>query len=314
MENKNNMQDALAHLSTLTALKMADDPRVAEKFIDLHNKVHGNAMGRHIYDVEKFHFMKQLSEKEDLQKCSKLSLYGAFMDVAVQGLSFDPTKRLCYLVPYNVNVGTQADPKWEKRANLQISPYGELYLRQYYGQIKTADNPIVVYRGDEFEVITNGGGRTIHHKACYPRTSDKIIACFIRIVKIDGTIDFGIMDEVEMERLKEYSKKKNQGKANKLYGNNELKMDTGFLIAKTIKHAFKAYPKVKLRGQFTKLETEAEEEEEFSYDLVSGPANVQEPAAIQQPNPEIKINTTNDATTQMTVGGGSGATEDDDMF
>lgn len=306
-ENKTGMSGALTHLENLPPLKLADDSRVQGKFVDIYNKVHGNQMGQHVYEVEKFHFVKQLTEKQDLQKCTRLSLYGAFMDVAVQGLSFDPTKRLCYLVPYNVNVGTQAAPQWEKRANLQISPYGELYLRQYYGQIKAADNPIVVYDCDEFEVITGATGRIVNHKAVYPRTSDKIIACFIRIVKHDGTVDFGLMDEVEMARLKTYSAKKNQGKANALYGGDDKQFDTGFLIAKTIKHAFKAYPKVKLRGQFTQLETEVEEEEVINYDLPVTTAA--EPKVELKPEP--KMNNTNEATTQMTV---SSNVEDDEMF
>lgn len=306
-ENKTGMNGALVHLENLSPLKLADDARVQGKFVDIYNKVHGNQMGGHVYEVEKFHFVKQLTEKPDLQNCSRLSLYGAFMDVAVQGLSFDPTKRLCYLVPYNVNVGTQASPKWEKRANLQISPYGELYLRQYYGQIKAADNPIVVYQGDVFEVITTAAGRIVNHKGVYPRTSEKIIACFIRIVKHDGTVDFGIMDELEMARLKTYSEKKNQGKPNALYGNADKQFDTGFLIAKTIKHAFKAYPKVKLRGQFTQLETEIEEEEVINYDL---PMNTSEQPKIVAPRPEPQLNTTNQATAQMTVS----SNEDEEMF
>lgn len=307
-ETKTGMNGAMVHLENLPPLKLADDQRVAGKFVDIYNKVHGNQMGGHVYEVEKFHFIKQLTEKEDLQKCSKLSLYGAFMDVAVQGLSFDPTKRLCYLVPYNVNAGTKDQPKWEKRASLQISPYGELYLRQYYGQIKTADNPVVVFEGDEFEVITTETGRVVKHLAKYPRESERIIACFVRIVKHDGTIDFGIIDELEMDRLKAYSAKKNNGKANALYGTDGKQFDTGFLIAKTIKHAFKAYPKVKLRGQFTKLETEVEEEEVINYDL---PTTTSEQPKTVASKPEPQLNTANQSTTQMTV---VSSDEDADMF
>lgn len=309
MENLNNQQQALTHLESLHPLKLAEDPRVAGKFIDIYDKVHGNQMGKHVYEVEKFHFMKQISENKGLQECSKLSLYGAFMDVAVQGLSFDPTKRLCYLVPYSHNAGTKNDPKWEKRAALQISPYGELYLRQYFGQIKSADNPVVVYEGDEFIVRTNGAGREVIHTAQYPRKSERIIACFVRIIKPDGTIDFGIMDELEMARLRSYSEKKNQGKANALYGGEGKQFDTGFLIAKTIKHAFKSYPKVKLRGQFTVLETEIEDKEEIAIDY--GWGTVQSTTPLQEA-PAAVVNTANAATATMTMKGSVEA--EDDMF
>ena len=315
MENP-EQKSTLAHLDQLPAMKLAEDERVAAKFIDLYNRVHGNHMGKHIYEVEKFHFVKAIAENKDLQACSKLSLYGAFLVVAVQGLSFDPTKRLCYLIFNNHNVGTKDNPKWEKRAQLNISPYGELYLRQYYGQIQTADNPVVVYEGDDFEVITGSAGRIVNHRASYPRKSNRIIACFLRIVKNDGSIDFGIMDELEMARLAEYSKKKNKGQTNKLYGEDGKQFDTGFLIAKTIKHAFKAYPKVKLRGQFTQLETEVVEEN-IDYGLderpaVTAPAETQ--PAIEQPQhqPIVQpvVNTANEKTVQMTVT----RQDEDDMF
>ncbi|MBK7883033.1 MAG: recombinase RecT [Chitinophagaceae bacterium] len=43
-----------------------------------------------------------IQENAKLAECSKLSLYGCFLDVAVNGLSFDPTMKHVYLVPYNV--------------------------------------------------------------------------------------------------------------------------------------------------------------------------------------------------------------------
>jgi hypothetical protein len=313
---KNNMEDALVHLAGLPAIKMADDQKVADKFIDLYNKVHGNAMGKHIYDVEKFHFMKQISESKDLQNCSKLSLYGSFIDVAVQGLSFDPTKKLCYLIASNHNVGTKDNPIWEKRAALNVSPYGELYLRQYYGQILSADNPVIVYEGDEFDVTTTGVGRQIRHKAVYPRKSNVIIACFMRIVKNDGTIDFGVLDQNDVERLKAYSERRNKGKANELYGNGQSTgIDAGFLIAKTIKHSFKAYPKVRLRGQFTQIESEQEETEtpDYGLPLAEAPNTLQQ---HQEPDPDptptvMQINTANASTAQMTT---TSKEEDEEIF
>lgn len=294
---KNNMQDALAHLAGLPAIKMADDERVANKFIELYNKVHGNNMGKEIYEVERFHFMKQITEKVDLQECSKLSLYGAFIDVAIQGLSFDPSKNLCYLVPGNVNIGTKDNKKYEKRAQLQISPYGELYLRQYYGQIQTADNPVLVYEGDEFEIITGKSGRVVNHKAIYPRKSNNIIACFVRIVKIDGTIDFGITDMNDIARLKKYSEKKNFGDANKLYGKGNGDVDSGFLIAKTIKHAFKAYPKVRLRGQFSALETDENNGDFQPMDYELGPG--ENTIATDHPTKQEEVKS--EAAMRMTV-------------
>ena len=55
--------------------------------------------------------------------------------------------------------------------------------------------------------------------------------------------------------MKGYSAKKNKGTANALYTGNDNQIDTGFLEAKVIKHAFKTFPKLKL-GQFSKLQEE----------------------------------------------------------
>lgn len=267
-------KNAVVLLEQLPALKLADDERVQKKFISMYNKIHGSDRGTMIYEAEKFYFTKQLTESPGLQDCSRLSLYGAFIDVSVQGLSFDPTKKLCYLVPYTVNAGTRENPKWEKRASLQISPYGELYLRQMYGQIRSADNPEVVYEGEDFSIITNGAGKVVNHKITYPRPEGAIIAVYIRLVKNDGTSDYYVMDLPGMQRLKGYSERKNNGKANALYGGESGKPDKGFMIAKCIKHAFAAYPKVKLKGQFSKLETEEEDNEDaVDYGFEEVPAN-----------------------------------------
>ena len=309
-EVHNNAQGVTGYLATLKPLTLANDERVAAKFVDLYNRVHGGDKGSQIYEVEKFHFSKLIADNKNLQDCHILSLYGAFMDVAVQDLSFDPSKKLAYLMPGNVNIGTRDNPQWEKRANLQISPYGELFLRQYYGQIRSADNPVVVYEGDEFSVITGKEGRIVNHTAVYPRKSSRAIACFIRLVKIDGTIDFGVMDEIEMARLKEYSKKKNNGTANALYGKTGADIDTGFLIAKTVKHAFKAYPKVRLRGAYTRLESEVETPEEtISYDLVDDGNNNKTNQPVKEEVKREVINT-NPTTVAMTVT----KTEDEEMF
>ena len=138
----------------------------------------------------------------DLPMMERLSLYGAFMDLSIQGLSLDPSRKLAYLMLDNVNVGTKENQKWEKRAKLQISPYGELYLRQEYGQIREVDNPEVVFEGEKFSKVTGKEGTIVYHEITYPRPTTRIIACYIRMVKHNGSIDYYIMDLPMMERLR----------------------------------------------------------------------------------------------------------------
>ena len=83
-------------------MQLVSDTRVANKFVSLFNHVHGSGNGQHIYAVEKFHFEKMLAENKELQTCTNLSLYGAFVDIAVQGLSIDPSRKLAYLYPSDI--------------------------------------------------------------------------------------------------------------------------------------------------------------------------------------------------------------------
>ncbi len=144
-----------------------------------------------------------------------------------------------------------------KRAILEISPYGELALRIQAGQIAYADRPIVVFEGDKFQPLVNDqGNKIVSYSAAIPRASKKIIGSFIKLIRPNGSFDFFWMLPEDIERLAGYSKKKNRNTgANSLYTSNDGQIDTGFLEAKTIRHAFKTFPKLKL-GQFSQLQQE----------------------------------------------------------
>jgi len=243
-------------------VQLAALPEVADRFKQLFSIMNGkNAdIASVAYESEKFHFMKLLSDKPDLQKCTKLSLYGCFLDMAVHGLSFDPAMKHAYVVAMPTNVGTKENPKWEQRATLFIDGRGELVIRTRQGQIKYADNPIVVYEGDFFKYGTKNDRVYIEHEAVFPRKSDNIIACYLRIERPDCSVDYKVFGIEEVMKLKEFSKQKNS-----LAWTSGLR---GMIETKTIKHAFKSYPKVKL-GNFSKLSTEAIEpadESEFKID------------------------------------------------
>lgn len=249
MSTENKIQ--LAELNKLSPIQIADNPAIQNKFVKLYNSIHGSNNGDLILEKEKFHFVRQINDNPGLKDCTRLSLYGCFMDVAVSGLSFEGgSQPLIYMIPRkNKNWGD------EKRATLMISPYGELALRMLAGQIQHADNPVIVYEHDAFQCGSDRDGNWVKHTAQVPRKSDKIIACYIRIVRPNGSVDFAWLLEEDWKRLSGYSEKQNFGKANALYTSNNGQIDPGFLKAKTIRHAFKTYPKLKT-GQFTAVETE----------------------------------------------------------
>ncbi|QTE37518.1 recombinase RecT [Mucilaginibacter gossypii] len=259
----NNVTNVVALLNQAKPAEIAELDFVKDRFIAIHNQISGTDRGEMIYHKEVFNYKKMLSEKKELRECSPLSLYGCFLDINVNGHSLEQgTKPDCYITTRNFKVGKNDNGTdiWEKRAILQVSPYGELKLRMRAGQIKYADDPVVVYEGDHFKVGTNEKGKLVvkeYDKNFNNDTKAKIIACFVRIERPDGSYEMPYLDTTAIERLKGYSARNNGGSANALYTSNNGQIDTGFLMAKTLKHALTAYPKVQT-GHFSNLEPLAE--------------------------------------------------------
>ena len=235
--------------------QLANLPEVADRFKTIFKVMNGGNDGQAEvkYEAEKFHFMKLIQDKPELQACSKLSLYGCFLDMAVNGLSFDPSMKHAYVVSFNTNVGTKNEPKWEKRASLMISGYGELQMRVRQGQIRYADNPILVYEGDQFQHGTRDGKVFLDHVASFPRKKDAaIIACYIRLERNDGSVDYKVLGIDEVMKFRAFSKDQNS----KAWTDGL----PGMVQAKTMKHAFRSYPKIRM-GDFSQLQSQVVETE-----------------------------------------------------
>lgn len=289
-------------------------PEVADRFINLYSIMNGKnlEMAKVAYESEKFHFMKLLQDKPELQKCTKLSLYGCFLDMAVQGLSFDPAMKHAYVVSFPTNIGTKDNPQWENRATLMIDGRGELVIRTRQGQIRYADNPVVVWSCDYFKNGTRDGKKFVEHEAVHPRPQDaEIIACYLRISRPDNTVDFAVMDIEDINDLKAFSKQPGS-----LAWTKGLK---GMVETKTIKHAFKSYPKVKL-GNFSKLQTEAiepSEETTFSIDYGFDDSKVVQPANVINEGKTVNVKSievADDEFTQSPKPAAATAQYDDDNF
>lgn len=263
------MSNAISLAKELQSMKAIDvirNERVRNQFISVYNSIWKEG-GEQVYEREAIYFNQQLRDKQNLRECSGTSIFYAFIDLAVKGLTLATgAQALCYLIPRSVKIGIDQSGKdiWEKVCNLTISGYGELVLRKNAGQIRHADNPVIVYEGDTFQYGEQNGQKIVNYMSAFPRRSNKIIACFLKITRADGTIDYSVMTEQDWMRLKGYSDKQNTyydsktrqyvTKSNELYG-KDGQIDTGFLMAKCVKHAFKTYPKLNI-GRGTALETE----------------------------------------------------------
>ena len=260
-------------VDTLNQLQPADiltyEP-VKEKFIQIWDTLWGEGTGEAAYERELNHFTHWLKDNaQTAAKATRFSIFTTFIDLAVCGLSVEPGVRaLCYLQGRNITVGKDAQGKntYEPRLTLTISGYGELVLRARAGQIKYADNPVIVYEEDSFSFSDNDGRKSVKYTCNLPHKSRHIVACFMKIVRTDNSVDYAVMFEEDWTRLSEYSAKQNRkwddqsrrwvkGNPNELYSSQNGSIDPGFLMAKCIKHAFKTYPKVRI-GKATQMETD----------------------------------------------------------
>lgn len=284
MNNVNQKSNLLQKIEQAGPAGLANIPEVADRFKHIYAVMNGGANEKAAikYEAEKFHFMKLIQDNPALQQCTKLSLYGCFMDMAVNGLSFDPSMKHAYVVSFGTNVGTKQLPKWEKRATLLISGYGELYMRIRQRQIKYADNPILVYEGDEFRYGTKDSKIFLDHVAAFPRKTDNIIACYIRLERNDGSVDYKVLSIEEVMKLKAFSKDPNS----KAWGDGL----PGMIQAKVIKHAFKSYPKIRM-GEFSQLQSTTVDEDHEELPVIDYGLDTACPAPAMIEQPEAKLKT-----------------------
>lgn len=259
-----NLQMTVEEINQLKPLEIVEHPVVRERFTQIYETLWGN--GEAAYQKESIYFNKALRDNDGgkLQRATPFSIFTAFIDLAVCGLSLEPgTRALAYLMGRNVNIGTKENKKWEGRCVLTVSAYGELVMRTRAGQIRHADNPILVYDNDEFSFKDVDGRKSVSYTCNLPHTGHNITACYLRITRADGSIDYSVMFPEDWCRLAGYSQKQNRGVANELYGmdqNGIVHIDPGFLMAKCIKHAFKSYPKVRI-GRGTELQSQQVDEQ-----------------------------------------------------
>lgn len=261
METKFNIND-------LEVDQIVDDPYVKEKFVKtlvaLHKYPQEDAES--IYEKERIYFLKSINAPEKkLRECTKISLFSTFIEIAIQNLSIqDGSKSEAYIERRAVKVGKD---QWTQTARFVITTYGELNLRIRAGQIIRMSNPIVIYEGDHFQPRTNDRGILyVEYTPKIPRQSNNIIGSWVAVHLPHGLIDFKWLLKDDIDRLKNYSipKGRQDAVANALYSSNGDQIDPGFLETKTIKHAMRAYTKLRLAGNAVIEQEEIEQEENFA--------------------------------------------------
>ena len=258
-------------LETINKIAHEQIPELAhDKFIQVYSQKFGEETAEAFYEEQRGYFLNELTSgpyKELLQNAKGTSIYFAFLFLAINNLSLEKgLSTSCYLECRRIKVGEKVDEKsgkkvgiYESNAVITVTGYGEIILRQRAGQIRSVDNPKVVYDCDSFRFGERDGKSFVEYEKSIPRPAGaRVVACYVRIIKKDGSVDYFVLDTDEILRLKQYSGKANQywdndrrvmvKRPNALYGNQSdgSDIDTGFLKSKTVKHAFKGYPKLSI--------------------------------------------------------------------
>ena len=293
-----NIALTVESINAMKPLDIVTNENVRARFIQIWDTLWGAGSGEAAYERESLFFNNKLRDDEKLQRATRFSIFTCFIDLAVAGLSLEPgTRALCYLQGRSYCIGKHpnGDNIYEGRLTLTISGYGELVMRARAGQIRYADNPVLVYEEDTFSFGDMNGQKVVNYMCNLPHKSNHIIAAFLRITRPDGSLDYAVMLEEDWMRLQRYSLRNNQrydkntksyvGNANPLYTANNGGIDSGFLAAKLIKHAFKTYPKVRI-GNGTELESAQDDNKQQEIDDFYGVAAPAEaPAMPADPNP-----------------------------
>ena len=326
-------------LNELKPSEIVRNDNVRDKFIQIYEAMwtpSTGVSGEAAYEKESRNFNRLLSEKEDIRKkCNHFSLFTSFLDVAISGLTLDPgTKAQAYLLARSIAVDSYVDERGQKKNRyetqcvLTVSGYGELVLRARCGQIRHADNPVIVYEEDSFEFGERNGQKFVNYTCRLPHQSGRIVACFMKITRADGSADYAVMLPEDWQRLSNFSARQNgkynyqtkqweNGKPNALYTAQGGQIDPGFLVAKCIKHAFKTYPKARV-GRATQLESQQVDETEINdgiYGITTADGEKVDPATgeviTDQPQ-EQSFAPASDTSAGVTVD--PAATDDDDTF
>jgi hypothetical protein len=305
----------------LTIRSQIEAPETLNRFTKIFGAIQkvDDTAARQMFEVEKFHFMKEVQEK-GIQDVTPVSAMGVFLDVVSNGLSFASGAKHVYLMTRNVKVKNGNQESWEKRLVFSTSPDGKIFQAQRSGAIEYVTKPVIVYEGDEFAVGTNDQGeQIIRHQVKFPRTSNKIVAGYVYVVMKSGKREPYWMDLSDIQRLAGYSAKQNAkwdaakkekvpGDPNALYNVNG-QIDPGFFGAKLINFALKNVRKSVITSQFevngdmgdAAILTGTTELPEPSEDAQFTPAMVVEPVQASTPTatPSPVNNTSSPAATTV---------------
>lgn len=286
--SNNRFADTVSRLQQLKPWEVPTNSEVQDHIVTLYNQVHGKG-GEAFAERESRYLNRMIIDDKKKWNVTPLSVFLAYVDLAVKNLTLEPgAQALCYLLNRNIKLkDSNGKDFWENRVYVSVTGYGEILMRQRAGQIRYCDTPTVVYEGDRFSYEEIDGRKHVTYALDLSHNPGNPIACFMKITRIDGSVDYAIILPEGWRRLQTYSDRQNGDHKNALYTsgiNNSI--DPGFLIAKCVKHAFKSYPKLPI-GKGMVMEADLPEEEQmpdcYSMGASGEPQTPEEPESFAEP-------------------------------
>lgn len=135
--------------STKTINEMFELEAFQNNWVSNYEKTTGKQDGQMMWERNKVEFMAQLQQNQKLQECNRVSIYMAFIQSGVSGLSL--SEGMSGIIPY------------KDKAQFQIFANGRREQLSWLPHINYVNEPILVREGDEFEYEAGEELRIIKH-------------------------------------------------------------------------------------------------------------------------------------------------------
>lgn len=241
-------------------------------FIKNYELTSAKSNGDQVWEREKILMLKKISEDKNLQKCTRVSIYSSFVELALSGLTLQDDQ--AYIIPY------------KDVATFQVGWKGRLHQIGQLDQISEIGQPQVVYESDEFDYELGGlSAKVLKHKRTSSDHPEEDIITHVYL----GYIQNGEQRFIVMERHEVLAIRDNYSKSYQYYASNngigktrdgrEFKIDPPMWVTseaeafkKTIvKRLYKNLPKTAIQKKLDKvLEVRPDVEEGETMDIDYG--------------------------------------------
>lgn len=168
-------------------LTLLDVPEIKDNWIQTYRMTSGKDDGELKYEAEKLLFAKAISESWSLQQCTRASMYSAWIELGVSGLTL--RDGISYIIPYSKEAVWMAG--WKGRLEQITEMKNVVHVRQ----------PQVVYENDKYELVLGEKATIKDHKRATGEKG-KIVLVYVFIQFTHG-VEFYYMERDEVLSIRD---------------------------------------------------------------------------------------------------------------